>query len=239
MRQKRIIILIFMFCATYMFAQNINTLTKSEQRQGWKLLFNGQNLDGWTSVGKDTPPTTGWEVNDGILTAKSQNGKRGGDIITKEEYSDFDFKVDFKLTPGGNSGIKYFFVKYDKGGWLGLEYQLLDDDVHPDGKLGRNGDRKTAALYDMFPPVKNKKMNPVGEWNQARIVAKGSKVTHYLNGKKVLTFDRKSLSYKNAWILSKYNNSQPMFGDVLKGHILLQDHGDEVSFRNLKIRILE
>lgn len=239
MKQKTIIVFLFMFCATYIFAQDINTLTKGEQRQGWKLLFNGKNLEGWTSVGKDTPPTLGWEVKDGILTAKSQEGKRGGDIITKEEYSDFDFKADYKLSPGGNSGIKYFFVKYDKGGWLGLEYQLLDDEVHPDGKLGRNGNRKTASLYDMFPADKNKKMNPAGEWNHIRIVAKGSKVTHYLNGKKVLSFDRKSSSYKNALLLSKYKNSQPMFGDVSKGHILLQDHGDEVSFRNIKIRDLK
>jgi len=220
-------------------AQVPNELTQKEKSQGWKLLFNGKNLDGWTSVGKHTPPTIGWQIKDGILMVKPENGKRGGDIITQNQYEDFDFKVDFKLNKGSNSGVKYFFTKYEQGGWLGLEYQLLDDDVHPDGKLGRDGNRKTASLYDMLPPSAQKKMNPVGEWNTARIVAKGTKVTHYLNGKKVLTFDRKSDEYKNALALSKYSKSVPAFGDVKEGYILLQDHGDEVSFRNVKLRNLK
>lgn len=237
--RKIISIFILVFCVTLLQAQTSNELTQREQKQGWKLLFNGENLDGWTSVGKNEPPTIGWRVNDGILTVKPENGKRGGDIVTQDQYSDFDFKVDFKLSEGGNSGIKYYFTRYEKGGWLGLEYQLLDDDVHPDGKLGRNGNRKTATLYDMLPVTAKKKMNPAGEWNTVRIVAKGTKVTHYLNGKKVLTFDRKSSVYNNALILSKYNNAVPAFGDVKEGYILLQDHGDEVSFRNVKIRILK
>ncbi len=173
-----------------------------------------------------------------MLTVKPEDGKRGGDIITQEQYADFDLRVDFKLTNGSNSGIKYFFVRYEKGGWLGLEYQLLDDEVHPDGKLGINGNRKTASLYDVFPASEKKKMNPVGEWNTARVVAKGTKVTHFLNGKKVLTFDRKSSEYEKALGTSKFVNSVPTFGDVSQGYILLQDHGDEVSFRNVKIRTL-
>mgnify|MGYP000848143212 CR=1 FL=1 len=237
--RKIISIFILVFCVTFLQAQTSNELTQREQKQGWKLLFNGENLDGWTSVGKTQPPAVGWQVNDGILTARPQNGKRGGDIVTLDQYSDFDLKVDFKLSEGGNSGIKYYFTRYEKGGWLGLEYQLLDDDVHPDGKLGRNGNRKTATLYDVLPVSAKKVMKPAGEWNTARIVAKGTKVTHYLNGKKVLTFDRKSDVYKNALILSKYNNAVPAFGDVKEGYILLQDHGDEVSFRNVKIRTLK
>lgn len=224
--------------AITMSVAQINTLTPKEEKQGWKLLFNGKNLNGWTSVGKDTPPAFGWIVQDGILTVKKENDKRGGDIITQEQFSDFELLVDFKITPGANSGIKYFFTRYEKGGWLGLEYQILDDDTHPDAKLGRDGNRLQAGLYDMFPP-KNKKDSPIGEWNQARIVAKGSKVEHYLNGKKVLSFDRKSDTYKRTWELSKYNKCEPMFGDVNQGHILLQDHGDIVSFRNVKIRVLK
>ncbi len=231
--------LFFIFMVSAFSQQLPNTLTQREKKQGWTLLFNGENLEGWTSVGKNKPPSIGWYVNDGVLIVMPQDGKRGGDIITAEEYTDFDFKVDFKLTEGSNSGIKYLFTRYEKGGWLGLEYQLLDDEVHPDGKLGRNGNRKTATLYDMLPVSSKKRMNPVGEWNTARIVAKGTKVTHYLNGKKVLTFDRKSSVYKNALILSKYNNAVPSFGDVKEGYILLQDHGDEVSFRNVKIRTLK
>jgi hypothetical protein len=242
--KKFYIYFLFVFCIMPLMAQMqktsaLNKLTAEEQEEGWKLLFNGKELDGWVSVGQETPPSFGWRIDGGILTVKKEGDKRGGDIITKEQFSDFDLKVDFKLTKGSNSGIKYFFTKYEKGGWLGLEYQLLDDDNHPDAKLGRNGNRKTASLYDMFPPSPDKKMNPIGEWNSARIVAKGTVVTHYLNGEEVLTFDRKSEEYKNAWLLSKYNNSQPMFGDVKQGHILLQDHGDEVSFRNIKIKVLK
>jgi len=233
------ILILFLIITASVFSQEVhNTLTKRELRQGWELLFNGQNLDGWTSVGKNEPPSVGWLVEDGILTVNPPESKRGGDIITEEEYSDFDLKLDFKLSKGSNSGIKYFFNRYEKGGWLGLEYQLLDDEVHPDGKLGINGNRKTAALYDMMPPSSKKKMNPVGEWNTARIISKGTKVTHYINGKKVLTFDRKGRDYKDALEKSKYNSSVPSFGDIEKGYILLQDHADEVSFRNVKIRIL-
>lgn len=224
-------------CMGNVFSQE-NQLTEKERKEGWKLLFNGMNLDGWTSVGKETPPSFGWVVEDGILTVRKQAGKRGGDIITKEQYSDFDLKVDFRITEGANSGIKYFFTRYEKGGWLGLEYQILDDENHPDAKLGRDGNRLEGGLYDMLP-TSPKKVNPIGQWNQARIVAKGSKVTHYLNGKKILTFDRKSEAYKKAWQLSKYKNCQPMFGDVEAGYILLQDHGDVVSFRNIKIKVLK
>jgi len=227
--------LLAIFSTSVGHAQQNNTLTEKEKTQGWKLLFNGSSLDGWTSVGKDTPPAAGWVIDNGVLTVKKDGEQRGGDMITKEQFSDFELVVDFKVTSGANSGIKYFFTKYEKGGWLGLEYQVIDDDTHPDAKLGRDGNRRQAGLYDMFAPTKNMD-KPVGEWNRARIVAKGAKVDHYLNGKKTLSFDRKSKAYREAYALSKYNGSIPMFGDVEQGHILLQDHGDAVSFRNIKIR---
>ncbi|MDR1779579.1 MAG: DUF1080 domain-containing protein [Tannerella sp.] len=236
--KKAIYICITMFCISVLGYAQVNTLTAKEQKQGWKLLFNGINLDGWTSVGKDVPPESGWEIANGILTVKRDGNKRGGDIITKEEFSDFELSVDFKVTEGANSGIKYFFIRYEKGGWLGLEYQIIDDERHPDAKLGIDGNRRQAGLYDMFAPKVNMD-KPVGEWNTARIVAKGTKVEHYLNGKKVLAFDRKSKAYDDAYLLSKYNGSNPKFGDIEKGHILLQDHGDVVSFRNIKIRVLK
>ena len=220
------------------FAQ-MNTLTPKEIKQGWQLLFNGKNTDGWTSVGKSTPPEKGWEVENGVLIVNKGGAKQGGDIITKEQFSDFELVAEFKLTKGANSGIKYFFVRYEEGGWLGLEYQILDDETHPDAQMGRDQNRLQGGLYDMFPPAKNKKDSPIGEWNQARIVSKGSKVTHYLNGKKILSFDRKSEKYKEAFQLSKFKDCKPMFGDVEKGYILLQDHQDEVAFRNVKIRVLK
>ena len=236
--KKFCIVFLTLFTSYGLGFTQVNTLSPKELKQGWKLLFNGINLDGWTSVGKDTPPEKGWTVENGILTVNKGGGQRGGDIITKDQYSDFDLIVEFRLTKGANSGIKYFFTQYEKGGWLGLEYQVLDDDVHPDAKLGRDGNRLQGGLYDMFPPAKNKKNSPIGEWNTARIVAKGSKVDHYLNGKKVLSFDRKSELYKETFKLSKFKDCVPMFGDVVKGYIHLQDHQDEVSFRNIKIRNL-
>lgn len=236
---KRISLILMGFLLIHLSGvAQVNTLTAKEEKAGWKLLFNGKNLDGWTSVGKDTPPATGWVIENGELIVKKTGDRRGGDIITKEQYADFELKVDFKITEGANSGIKYFFMRYEKGGWLGLEYQVLDDANHPDAKLGRDNNRLQAGLYDMYAPDAKKKDKPIGQWNEARIVAKGSKVEHYLNGKKVLTFDRKSADYRKTWELSKYKDCVPMFGDVPQGHILLQDHGDIVSFRNVKIRKL-
>lgn len=219
----------------WLFAQD-NTLSKKEIQQGWKLLFNGKNLDGWTSVGKDTPPASGWKIEDGVLSTDPNVG-HGGDIISREEFTNFELLVDFKLTEGGNSGIKYFFTKYNQGGWLGLEYQILDNINHPDAKMGINGNRLQGTLYDMLP-AQYQRPNRVGKWNQARIVAKGSTVTHFLNGKKVLSFDRTSEAYKQAWQRSKFKNTNPPFGQVEKGHILLQEHGDEIAFKNIKIKRL-
>ena len=238
MKLKTILLFAILFSGTMLQAQESdNSLTKKEQRQGWKLLFNGKNLDGWTSVGKDNPPSSGWQVENGVLSTVKTEGRGGGDIITKDEFSDFELSLDFKISKGGNSGIKYFFTRYEAGGWLGLEYQILDNTNHPDAKMGRDGNRLQATLYDMFPLEKEQE-NLVEQWNHARIVAKGSKVTHYLNGKKVLSFDRNSDLYKDTWQLSKFKNSNPPFGQVEKGHILLQEHGDEVSFKNIKIRTL-
>ena len=236
---KKLLLFTFalLYSVTIVAQTSNNTLSEKEKKQGWVLLFNGSNLDGWTSVGKDTPPEKGWTVENGVLIVNKGGPQKGGDINTKDEYGDFDLCFDFKLTKGANSGVKYFFHKYDEGGWLGNEYQVLDDDAHPDAQLGANGNRKTASLYDVFPPTGKKQMNPVGEWNQARVVAKGSKVTHYLNGKKVLTYDRQSQAYKDAVLnISKFKNAKPLFGTVAKGYIHIQDHQDEVHYRNIKIK---
>ena len=232
-------LLIFICLFTYVIGINAqNVLSEKEKKQGWVLLFNGNNLDGWTSVGKETPPEKGWTVENGVLTVNKGGPQRGGDINSKEQFSEFDLCFDFRITKGANSGVKYLFARYEKGGWLGCEYQVLDDDFHPDAKEGRDGNRKTASLYDVLPVTGKKKMKPTGEWNSARVVIKGSKVTHYLNGQKVLSFDFKSKAYEEAWKLSKFKNSDPMFGTVEKGHIHIQDHQDEVSFRNIKIKDL-
>ncbi|MGK9118133.1 3-keto-disaccharide hydrolase [Olivibacter sp. LS-1] len=217
------------------YAQD-NALTPQEKVAGWQLLFNGKDLTGWTST-KGTSPNASWKVENGQLSLKETRGQRHLDIISAEEYSDFDLRVDFKLTKGANSGIKYFFTQYSEGGWLGMEYQLIDNDYHPDAKLGRDGNRQLSALYDMLA-VEKKVPVKVGEWNHARVVSKDSQIVHYLNGQEVLRYDRKSAAFEKARQLSKFKEAKPAFGSVSKGHILLQDHGDIVYFKNVKIKAL-
>lgn len=237
--RKLMLLIIASFCCINLYAQknDLNVLTENEIKKGWELLFNGENLNGWTSVGRGEAPTKGWTIEDGILTVNKGGAQRGGDIITENEYGQFDLSFEFRLTKAANSGVKYLFARYEEGGWLGNEYQILDDDFHPDAKAGREGNRKTASFYDVLPAGK-KDMKPTGEWNTGRIVVKGSKVTHYLNGKKTVSYDRESEAYKEAVVLSKFENAKPLFGSLKKGHVLLQDHQDEVSFRNIKIRDL-
>lgn len=237
--RKLLWLVIVSLCTLNLHAQqnNVNTLTKKEIRKGWEILFNGKNLDGWTSVGKKDGPEKGWTVENGILTVNQGGPKRGGDIITEKEYSEFDLHFEFRLTKAANGGVKYLFTRYEEGGWLGNEYQVLDDDFHPDAKGGRDGNRKTASLYDVIPAGK-KVMKETGKWNQGRILVKDSKVTHYLNGKKTVSYDLKSKEYRDEVQLSKFKDAKPLFGTVEKGYILLQDHQDEVSFRNIKIRDL-
>ena len=219
-----------------------NTLTKKEIKEGWNLLFDGKTSNGWRGVFKDKFPEKGWQIKDGILTVLSSTGAEsanGGDIVTIDEYSNFELKVDFKITPGANSGIKYFVTESEgahQGSALGLEYQILDDERHPDAKLGRDGDRTIASLYDLIP-AQNKKPNPIGEWNHAKIISNGKHVEHWLNDTKVVEYERGSESFMKLIAISKYKDKQG-FGLAEKGHILLQDHGNEVSFRNIKIKIL-
>ncbi|MCU0779702.1 MAG: DUF1080 domain-containing protein [Akkermansiaceae bacterium] len=214
-----------------------NTLNQAEQAAGWRLLWDGKTTSGWRSAGKPGFPEKGWSVADGDLIVE---GKGGGDIITEEKFSNFELVIDFKLTPKANSGIKLFVdaEKMGKGGAsLGPEFQILDDDLHPDAKLGRDGNRKTGALYDLIPAAEHKKLMPVGEWNQARIRSEGPRVTFWLNGVKTLSFERGSDEWRQQVAASKFKKV-PGFGELPEGHILMQDHGDRVHFRNLKLRPL-
>lgn len=214
-------------------AKKSNTLTKKEKKQGWVLLFDGKTSNGWTKSNGQAFPEKGWEVKDGILTVLE--GQKGGDIVTVGEFSDFDFSVDFRMGPTCNSGVKYFFTNYTTGGNLGMEYQLLDDVGASDNKLANH---LCGSLYDIFPPNEAiKKVNKLGEWNTARIICKGQHVEHWLNGIKILEFDRGSEAYLAAVAKSKYQ-TEPVFGMVEKGRILLQEHQHETSFRNIKIRKL-
>ncbi|HEX7618414.1 MAG TPA: DUF1080 domain-containing protein [Verrucomicrobiae bacterium] len=232
-----------------------NTLAAQEKADGWKLLWDGKTTDGWRSPNSDRFPTRSWGIADGVLTvdagvtnANAEAGA-GGDIITREHYSNFELSADFKITPGCNSGIKIFvqpnISPIDKvtgkptgnGSAIGMEYQILDDERHPDAKAGRNGDRRLGALYDLMPCDTNKPVNPIGEWNRARILSQGKHVEFWLNGKQILEFERGSAEFRNAVALSKFKDI-PNFGEWPDGHILLQEHGSVVSFRNIKIREL-
>jgi hypothetical protein len=147
--------------------------------------------------------------------------------------------VDFKITPGANSGIKLFVnteLNKGAGSSIGPEFQILDDEKHPDAKLGRNGNRTVGSLYDLIPAAAGKKVMPVGEWNQARILSESMHVTYWLNGVKTVEFERGSKEWKELVATSKFKPI-PGFGELKEGHILLQDHGNQVHFRNLKIRV--
>ncbi|RTE53259.1 DUF1080 domain-containing protein [Arenibacter aquaticus] len=219
-----------------------NRLTVSEEKDNWKLLWDGETTDGWRGARLDEFPEKGWEIKDGILTVLSSGGEEsaaGGDIVTTEAYGDFELKVDFKLTEGANSGIKYYVntdLNKGPGSSIGLEYQILDDARHPDAKKGNHeGSRTVASLYDLIQADPNKPINPIGEWNTAHIKSINNHVEHWLNGTKVLEYERKSDDYRKLVSESKYVK-WPNFGESDKGLILLQDHGDRVSFKNIKIK---
>ena len=202
---------------------------------------------GWRSVKSEAFPDRKWEIADGVLTvreAKDPLSVGGGSIITRERFTSFELVADFKLAPGANSGIKYFVQanldpenQTGAGPSVGCEFQLLDDERHPDGKLCRDGNRTLGALYDLLPPAANKQPKPVGEWNTARILVQGRHVEHWLNGQKILEYDRGSAAFRACVAQSKFKNIAG-FGEWPEGHILLQEHGDRVHFRNIKLRAL-
>lgn len=230
-----------------------NTLTGAEAEAGWRLLWDGKTTDGWRSAKGEGFPAHGWVMQDGVLSVHANSGEEstgGGDILTRKRYADFELAADFKITPGANSGIKIFVqpnlspidkntgVKTAVGSAIGCEFQILDDARHPDAKLGRDGNRTIGSLYDLIPAAADKKVAPIGEWNQARILSRGQHVEFWLNGQKTLEFERGSEVFRQSVAASKFKNI-PDFGEWADGHILLQDHGDAVSYRNLKIRELQ
>lgn len=207
-------------------------LSSEEQAAGWKLLFNGKDLTGWRAFNKQTPPGPGWTVVDGILTKPAKAA--GGNIITTESFTDYELVWEWRIAEKGNNGIKYL-VDEKRGSAPGPEYQMLDDNGHPDAKVGEK--RQTAALYDIIPPSKDKVLKKPGEWNESKIIVKGNHVEHWLNGAKVVSYELGSPELKKAIEASKFK-TVPGFSEKITGPIMITDHMDEVAFRLIKIRPL-
>jgi hypothetical protein len=225
-----------------MAASNANQLTEAEKKEGWTLLFDGKTMNGWRAYKKATKEAGGakasngrWIVQAGALclppgTGQDTHGAR--DLVTDATYKSFDLRWQWKIASGGNSGLKYFVTEKHESA-IGHEYQMIDDDRHPDAKIGPH--RSTGAFYDVIPPIASaKKVKPIGEWNDSRVVVSGNHVEHWLNGAKVVEYTLDTPELKAQIDKSKFKEMED-FDKALDAHILLQDHGNEVCFRGLKI----
>src|SRR3989442_3145186 len=226
-----------------------NQLTGAERAVGWRLLFDGRTLAGWRGLGYDSVPTAHWKVEGGAIkkiasgkVARQADGQpaHGGDLMTVDTFGDFELTWEWKVTPGANSGVKYnvseelSMANAPNHAALGFEYQMLDDDRHPDGQLATH---RAGALYDLFAPNEQKRLHPVGEWNHSRVIFRGNHGEHWLNGEQIVEFELGTARMDSALAASKYH-AIPRFAERRRGHLGLQDHGDEVYFRNIKVREL-
>ncbi len=221
-------------CSPTADSRRNNAITAGERSVGWILLYDGKSTDNFRGFRKDDFPAQGWDIAaDGSLRVRAGGG--GGDIITRDQYANFEFVCEWRVTPSANSGIIYRATEDHAYPWeTGPEYQILDDDAHRDGSTP---DTRAGSLYDLFPCERDA-VRPAGEWNEARIVARGNHIQHYLNGALVVDVRLDSPEYREAHAKSKWT-AMPDFGKRSRGHIALQDHGDEVYFRNIRVRPLQ
>ncbi|MGH7527528.1 MAG: 3-keto-disaccharide hydrolase [Gemmatimonadales bacterium] len=207
-------------------------LTAEEQRAGWRLLFDGRTAAGWRGFKSSALPA-GWQAIDGALTRVAQ----AGDIVTDDQFQDFELTLEWKVAPGGNSGIFFRVSEASDAEWVwqtGPEMQVLDDARHKDGA---NPETSAGACYGLYP-VPGRVARPAGEWNQVRLLVQGNHVEHWLNGRKVVEYELGSPDWEDRVRRSKFGEL-PRYGREPRGHIALQDHGDWVAYRNLKIRVLD
>lgn len=229
-----------------------NQLTAEERAAGWRLLWDGRTFNGWRGLGMDSVPTAHWTIRDGAIykipsgdvpVAADGQPVAGGDLMTEQAFGDYELAFDWKVSPRGNSGVKYnvseemSIANPPRSAALGFEYQVLDDQGHPDARAGAGGNRTSAGLYDLIAPSADKPIRPVGEWNHGRIVFRGNHGEHWLNGVKVAEYDLGTPRMNALLAASKYATI-PGFADRRRGHIVLQDHNDAVWYRNIKIREL-
>lgn len=248
---RRPVVLMLALCAAPVLAQSSratpNTLSPAERAAGWRLLFDGKSLAGWRGLGYDSVPTAHWNVVGGAIhkiasgnVPKMPDGQpvNGGDLMTTDAFGDFELAFQWKVVPGSNSGVKYnvseeySLANASNHAALGFEYQVLDDSLNDDNKVATH---RAGALYDLFAPNDTKRLRPVGEWNASRVVFRGKHGEHWLNGAKIVEFDLGTPRMDSALAKSKYRVLKG-FADRRTGHIILQDHGDEVFYRDIKIR---
>lgn len=226
---RRLLTLSLLLCVSSTFAQD-NTLTDKEKADGFILLFNGKNLDGWRGYKQKMPPS-GWKVVDGLLVRSGG----GGDIMTDAVYGSFELHVDWKVSPKGNSGIMYHVEEGPETAYMtGPEYQVLDNKGHADG---RNKLTSAGSCYGLYAPMKEV-CHPAGEWNHATIIIKNGLVQHFLNGEKVVEYQKGGAEWNKKVANSKFK-AWPSFGKPATGHLVLQDHGDKVEYKNIKIKVLD
>lgn len=225
-----------------------NTLTEAESKEGWELLFDGKTFNGWRGIGLENIPEGHWKIEDGSIkkiasgdvpTIADGQPLKGGDLMTDKTFNNFELKFEWKISEGGNSGVKYnvieeVSIKNGSTSALGYEYQVLDDDKHSDNL---NPTHRSGSLYDMIE-AKGKVLKPVGEFNTARIVFNENHLEHWLNGEKVVEMNTNTPEFEDLFKKSKYHNHTD-FTLHKDAHIILQDHGNDCWYRNIKIKVLK